>query len=109
MKLNFKNKTVRALCTQRTVAVKELGDIGARKLQMRLFELESATRVTDLVQGRPHELTGDRAGCFALDLAGGRRLVFAPDHDPLPTRPDGGTDWTQVTIVCIQYIGDYHD
>lgn len=109
MQINFKDKTVRKLCTEHAAAVKKLGPTGARKLQTRLFELESVTRVADLTMGRPHELTGDRAGCYALDLAGGWRLVFAPDHDPVPTRPDGGTDWTHVTIVCIQYIGDYHD
>jgi len=109
LNINFKDKTVHKLCTEQAAAVKKLGSAGAKKLRVRLSDLEAAARVTDLVAGRPHELRGDRAGQFALDLAGGWRLVFAPDHDPVPTRPDGGTDWTQVTIVCIQYIGDYHD
>jgi hypothetical protein len=37
------------------------------------------------------------------------RLVFSPANCPSPTYADGSTDWTQVTIVCIEYIGDYHD
>ncbi|MEY2839522.1 MAG: hypothetical protein RJB60_1821, partial [Pseudomonadota bacterium] len=51
----------------------------------------------------------ERTGQFALDLAGGWRLVFAPAHDPCPEREGGGIDWAQVTIICIEYIGDYHD
>lgn len=109
MDITFKDKKVRELCEKRAVAEKKLGAACARKLRTRLSDLEAAARVTDLVTGNPHPLKGDRVGQFALDLAGGWRLVFTPDHDPCPTRPDGGIDWFQVTIVCIEYIGDYHD
>lgn len=109
MELTFKDKKIRQLCEQQAAAEKKLGAACARKLRTRLAELEAASRVTDLVAGNPHPLKGDRAGQFALDLAGGRRLAFAPDHDPCPTRPDGSIDWSQVTVVCIDYIGDYHD
>ena len=50
-----------------------------------------------------------RLGQFALDLAGGWRLVFAPAHDPCPTRPDGSIEWSEITIISIEFIGDYHD
>lgn len=109
MELHFKDKKTRQLCEKKTVAEKKLGAACARKLRTRLDDLEAASRVTELVAGNPHPLKGDRAGQFALDLAGGWRLVFAPDHDTCPVRPDGGVDWSQVTIVCIEYIGDYHD
>lgn len=100
---------MRKLCSERAAAVKKLGDVCASKLRARLKDLDTATCVTDLTTGRPHELKGDRAGQFALDLAGGWRLVFSPDHDPVPTWPSGGVNWTEVTIICIEYIGDYHD
>ena len=74
-----------------------------------MLALEAATRVTDLVAGNPHPLKGDRLGQFALDLAGGWRLVFAPAHDPCPTRPDGSIEWSEITIISIEFIGDYHD
>lgn len=109
MDITFKDKKVRELCEKQAAAEKKLGAACARKLRTRLSDLEAAARVTDLVTGNPHPLKGDRVGQFALDLAGGWRLVFTPDHDPCPTRPDGGIDWFQVTIVCIEYIGDYHD
>lgn len=109
MEITFKDKKIRELCEKQATAEKKLGADCARRLRTRLSELEAAIQVTDLVAGNPHPLKGDRAGQFALDLAGGWRLVFAPDHTPCPTRPDGGIDWSQITIVRIEYIGDYHD
>lgn len=109
MEVRYKDKKIRELCEKQAAAEKKLGAASARKLKVRLMALEAAARVTDLVAGNPHPLKGDRFGQFALDLAGGWRLVFAPDHDPCPTRPDGSIDWTNVTIISIEYIGDYHD
>jgi len=109
LEVRYKDKKIRELCEKQAVAEKKLGADSARKLKVRLVALEAAARVTDLVAGNPHPLKGDRLGQFALDLAGGWRLVFSPDHDPCPTRPDGSIEWSQVTIVSIEYIGDYHD
>jgi len=109
LEVRYKDKKIRELCEKQAVAEKKLGAASTRKLKVRLVALEAATRVSDLVAGNPHPLKGDRFGQFALDLAGGWRLVFAPAHDPCPTRPDGGIEWSQVTIVSIEYIGDYHD
>lgn len=109
MELRFKDKKLREICEIRAVAERKLGAACARRLLLRLQELEAAQRVTVLVAGNPHPLKGDRAGMFALDLVGGRRLVFAPGNDPVPRLSQGGTDWSRVTIVCIEYVGDYHD
>lgn len=109
MKIQFRDKNIRKLCEDRKYATKQLGANCAKKLALRLAALEAAARVSELVAGNPHPLTGDRAGQMALNLAGGYRLVFAPKNGPLPLRPDGGTDWTQVNIISIEYIGDYHD
>lgn len=109
MDIRFRDKKIRDLCEKRSVAEKKLGAAGARKLSLRLQQLEAASRVSDLVAGNPHPLKGDRNGQFALDLAGGWRLVFSPADTPCPIRTDGSIDWTQVTIVSIEYIGDYHD
>lgn len=109
MEILYKDKNIRELCLNARVALRELGSDNAKKLKIRLAAIESATHVTDLVAGRPHPLTGDRLGQFALDLAGGWRLVFSSANDPSPTKSTGGINWAQVTIVCIEYIGDYHD
>ncbi len=109
MELRFKNKGVREICEKRAVAVRKLGDLCAKKLITRLADIEAADRVTDLTAGNPHPMKGDRLGQFALDLAGGWRLVFGPANDPVPRHPDASIDWSQVTIISVEYIRDYHD
>lgn len=109
MDVHFGDAKLRELCERQATAERRLGRNGARRLQSRLADLLAAGRVTDLVAGRPHPLAGDRSGQFALDLDGGRRLVFEPDHDSVPRRSDGGIDWSRVTRVRIVFIGDYHD
>lgn len=109
LELRFKNKGVREICEKQAVATKKMGDVGAKKLRSRLADIEAAAKVTDLQAGNPHPMKGDRLGQFALDLAGGWRLVFAPADEPIPRNSDASIDWSQVTIVSIEYIGDYHD
>lgn len=109
MEIRFKSKKLRETCEKQAIARKLLGDTNARKLTTRLADLEAATRVTDLIAGNPHPLSGDRHGQFAMNLAGGWRLVFEPANDPIPRKEDASVDWSQVTVVSIEYIGDYHD
>lgn len=109
MEIHFKDKKIRELCEKRSAAEKKLGAVCAHKLRARLDDLNAASRVTELVAGNPHPLKGDRQGQFALNLTGGWRLVFAPKHDPCPVKEDLSIDWSQVTIITIEYIGDYHD
>lgn len=109
MEINIPDDDLRALCEQQRLAVRKLGEPCARKLRSRLADIVAAAHVRELVAGRPHPLTGDRQGQFALDLHGGVRLAFEPDHEPVPDFPDGGIDWVQVTRITIVFIGDYHD
>ena len=109
LKIEITDKKLRELCEKQAVAVKKLGEACAKKLRSRLSDIESASCVTDLVAGRPHALHGDRAGQIAVDLAGGYRLVFSAANDPVPRRIDQSVEWACVTIICIEYIGDYHE
>lgn len=109
MDVFFKDSKLRELCETERSAKRQLGADGARKLRSRLADLRAATSVAKLPAGRPHPLTGDRVGQFAVDLAGGRRLVFEPANEPTPKKESGGIDWTAVTKVRIVFIGDYHD
>ncbi|MEQ9368683.1 MAG: hypothetical protein RIG63_06560 [Coleofasciculus chthonoplastes F3-SA18-01] len=109
MEVDFKDKTLKALCEQEELAQRKLGKQMARKLKARLGELMAASSVTELCAGHPHPLKGDRAGQYALDLVQPKRLVFEPDHNPVPRKEDGGIDCSRVTRVRIIWIGDYHD
>lgn len=109
MDIFFQTQALRKLCSSEHEAKKQLGAVSAKKLRTRLADLRAAARVSDLTAGRPHPLQGDRLGQFALDLHGGKRLVFVSAHVPTPLTTDGATDWQQVTAVSIVFIGDYHD
>ena len=108
LEIQFKNRKMRKLCEDGSVAMRQLGRDSAKQLRARLSDLEAAKNVAELVAGNPHPLKGERAGQFALNLAGGQRLVFLPAAKPVPTKADGGIDWSQVESICIKYIGDYH-
>jgi toxin HigB-1 len=109
MEITFADKKLKKMCEQQAVAQKQLGLPCARKLQSRLADLQAASNVRELIAGRPHPLKGDRDGQFALDLQGGKRLVFEPADDPIPFGEDGEIDWTKVFKICIVFVGDYHD
>ena len=107
MEIDYGNKRIRAICLESRKANKELGREVAKKLQRRLADLDAADHVRELVAGRPHPLTRDRQGQFALDIGSGNRLVFEPDK-PVPYLKDGGIDWGRVSNITIVFIGDYH-
>jgi plasmid maintenance system killer protein len=79
-------------------------------LKRRLASLLAAPTLDDMegVPGRCHQLTGDRRGQFAISLGGSYRLIFVPDHDPIPTLADGGIDRSLVTKISITEVVDYH-
>jgi len=103
------NCKLQNLCKQQNLAQRKLGATCAKKLGTRLVDCAAASCVTELVAGHPHTLKGNRAGEFAVDLEGGKRLVFKPANDPTPFNEDGSIDWSKVTAICIVFIGDYHD
>ncbi len=109
MEIRFADKKLRKLCECEQMARKKLGNDCARKLKARLDDVGAGQTVAELVAGKPHPLTGDRAGEYAVSLAGGWRMTFSPANDPVPRHGDGGIDWRAVTIVRIESVGDYHE
>jgi len=90
---------------------KAFGEQRAKALKKRLDDLDAAITLSDMrhLPGHCHELVGDRKGHLALDLDQPYRLIFEPADDPVPTREDGGLEWTQVRVIRILEIGvDYH-
>nr|VFK67266.1 MAG: proteic killer suppression protein [Candidatus Kentron sp. UNK]VFK72607.1 MAG: proteic killer suppression protein [Candidatus Kentron sp. UNK] len=95
----------------------KLGTKRARLLMRRLDLLCSAQTLGDLLPpysgpSRCHELTeGIRAQQkqLSVDLDHPYRLIFAPDHHPLPLRDEGGLDWFKVKTIIILGVEDTHD
>jgi toxin HigB-1 len=88
---------------------KHFGQHRWKLLRRRLAALEGAATLRDLRGvGSFHALTADLAGSFALALDGPYRLVFSPDHDPVPLLDDGGIDEAAVTRILISGVANYH-
>lgn len=111
MKLGFSTSKLEKQCETRGSRRRAFGDERGKRLGRRLSALVAAACLEDLrgAPGRLHELKGDRAGQFSLDLDGPYRLIFEPvlsgDENP---GPSGGLSWSQVTHVRILSIEDTH-
>ncbi len=107
----FEDRHLAADCADDRAGARRFGSVQWAVIRRRLAVLQAAPTLAQLVgvPGRPHALTGDRMGQFALDLRGPYRLVFEPDHHPLPELATGGLDRAQVTRIRILAIEDYHD
>lgn len=113
MDIRFGDRRLEKECNDTRLLQRRHGERRARLLMNRLAVLASATALADIgppYRGpmRCHELTGDRAGQLSIDLDHPYRLIFRPDHDPSPTRDEGGLDWKQVTRIAIVAIVDTH-
>ena len=108
MEIEFGDSKLRKLCETRREATRKLGADSARRLRTRLSEIHAAATVGELFAGNPHSLTGDREGEYAVNLAGGKRLVFVPNDNPIPTTESGHIDWPRVSSVKVVFVGDYH-
>jgi len=110
MRILFRTQKLRKLCNSFAALRKKYGQHCAEIIRRRLDDLDAAAALEDMreLPGRCHELTANRKGQLALDLAGPYRLTFEPANEPVPLKPDGGLDWSEVTAVRILHVEDYH-
>lgn len=90
---------------------KTYGDRMAQVLAIRLAVLRSAqalSMVPSTPPERRHQLRRNMRGHYAVDLVHPHRLIFKPNHSPVPRLPDGGIDVAQVTAIMIVDVIDYH-
>ena len=111
MQVSFRTKKMQKTCSSQKAMVREWGPRTAKKLQQRLAELAAANSLGDLRSlpaARCHELSQDRKGQLAVDLAHPYRLIFEPDQKPVPRKSDHGLDWPRVTCIAVLEVTDYH-
>ncbi len=90
---------------------KKWGKTIADKVRLRITEFEAALSLEDISKlppARCHEFSNNRAGQLSVVLNGKMRLIFMPNHDPVPKLPSGGLDWSKVTEIFILEVKDYH-
>ena len=111
MDILFQDRKLEKTCNDQSQLVRRYGSIGAKLLRRRLDEFRAAENLAVirlLPQARCHELKGNREGTLAVDLEHPYRLIFEPANDPIPRKPDGGLDWTEITAIRVLTVEDYH-
>ena len=111
MDIFFKTKKLQKACNNERDSIRQWGPANARKIRQRLAELRAAVTLENmkiLPAAGCHPLKGNRAGQFAVDVNHPFRLIFEPDHDPVPRKDDGGVDLGGITRIRILAVEDYH-
>ncbi|MDA3930601.1 MAG: killer suppression protein HigA [Prolixibacteraceae bacterium] len=111
MKIRYKNNKLEKSVVDAKSIIKNYGT-RAKLVKQRLEEVKAAKSLADfqfMPKANCHELKGNRKGKLAIDISANHRIIFIPNHDPHPTKDDGGLDWSQVFEILIESIGeDYH-
>ncbi len=112
MEICFKNKKLKKSLTTAREMVAKHGPRRAKLIQQRLSEIEAGPNLKILGQlpgPRLHGLKGNRRGIFSVDLDHPYRLLFLPDHTPVPELVSGGPDLSAITQVKVLEIADTHE
>ena len=111
MEIFFKDRKMGEVFNHEKELYKSYGKGMGATIKRRIAVIAAAPALSDVSHRPPerrHELKGKRKGEFAVDLDRGYRLVFRPEHSPLPRKDDGGLDLTSITAITILGVEDYH-
>ena len=111
MDITFKTRKLAKIFNTEKELQKKYGARMMRRIQVRLAVLKNARTLSMVPTAPPerlHQLKGKRKGQHTVDLIHPYRLIFEPDHEPLPRRDDGSLDLERVTAVTIIEVVDYH-
>ncbi|WP_428623823.1 type II toxin-antitoxin system RelE/ParE family toxin [Sedimenticola sp.] len=113
MDIQFASPKLQKQCNQGKELLKAFGQKRAKRIQVVMTALSAAPSMGVFAPPcspphRCHELTGNRKGRLSLDLDGPYRLIIEPMDNPLPQRPEGGLDWSRVTVIKILGVEDTH-
>jgi plasmid maintenance system killer protein len=110
LEISFKNKKLETQLTVPKEIVKSFGQF-AVKINQRLKELSDADNLS-IIRTIPaancHELKGSSKWKLAVDVSRNYRMIFEPNHSPIPKKDDGGLNWEETTKIQINEIVDYH-
>src|SRR5258707_5011598 len=95
MEISFASRKMQKSCSSEKAMRAAYGVNTAKKLKLRLAELEAAASLEDLrrlPQASCHEYKGSGQGHLSEDLADPYRLIFEPANDPVPSKEVHGLD-----------------
>ena len=111
MDIAFRTRKLETTFNSTKALHRAYGSRRAKVIMMRLAILKAAKTLEQVPATPPdrrHQLRGDRDEQYAVDLVHPYRLIFEPNHDPLPRKNDGGIDTQQVSAITIMEVIDYH-
>lgn len=111
MEVSFDTKRLARILNSEKEIIREFGLKLGKSIMRRLAVLEAANCLEDVPITPPfrrHELKHNRKGQFAVDLEQPYRLIFEPNHNPVPVKEDGGLDLKKITAITILEVEDYH-
>jgi proteic killer suppression protein len=110
--ITFQTTKLQKVCNSESKLIRKYGNKEARLIMRRMDFLSQTPKLGDVPHLPPtklHELRGNRCGQFAVYLQHPYRLVFIPNHNPIPLKDDGGIDLNRVTAITITEVQeDYH-
>src|ERR1700719_2399014 len=115
MEILVSDKRLRKVIDDDAACRRRYGADMAKKLMLRLAALRAADSLADFWPPnsgpeRCHELKGERAGTFSVDLKQPYRLLFQPHAEtPQTDRSDEQQRWKSITAIDIFGIEDTHE
>jgi proteic killer suppression protein len=114
MEIATKDPGLKAALEDEAVCKRDYGTDTAKKIKLRHAELRAAETLEDFWPpksgpGRCHELVGDLAGVFSIDLNQPYRLLFKPiEENPPKDRSNEKARWANIKAIDILRIEDTH-
>lgn len=110
MDIIFANRKLEKYGNNFTLAQRKLGNARATKYHQRLGDMRDIESFAELetLPGNFHPLTGNRSGQWACDLDHPYRPVFEPAVKPVPCNEHGTPILSEMKVVGIIEIVDYH-
>ncbi len=114
MEIHVTDNKLKAALKDEAICRRRYGMDMANKLKLRLAALHASESLADFwppMSGpeRCHELKGDLAGTFSMDVKQPYRLLFAPIEAPvLADRSDEQQRWKSIKAIDILRIEDTH-
>jgi plasmid maintenance system killer protein len=114
VEISTRDKGLKAALESERTCRKHYGADMCKKIQLRLAALKAAISLVDFWPPksgpeRCHELKGERAGVFSVDVKQPYRLLFAPSN---PTAIEGESDerarWAAIKEIELITIEDTH-
>lgn len=107
MEVLYADRRLQLTCESDRAMRRAYGAEGARKIRQRLQALRVAETLDDLfhMPGRCHPLHGDYAGCHAMDLHQGWRLVFRLMTYEEKAEQGLGKDDAALVVEIVDYHG----